>query len=421
MIGKTLGRYPVTNPLGNSAASGWCGVVAFLIILCSAMAAAGADQDSPPFDVDRFLRDPDGGDLPWKVDVRKPRLTLQQRFLVEVRASINVGRLPERAVRRTLHFVIKVAGADNRWISGCDYTPVPVPPGLGKSHRIQYVSGVYLRPGQYTIALILYDDVLHKGNTYRKHLKVSGLKNDRLPELDRDLPDVGFISLSSHDLPWPLDKGKEWLPLNNNRGLCIDIVVNTSTLHDSDPFWRRSAPLFSMQMLEVASVLSHLRLRTGCVRVSILDISRMQTLFDREDATDFDWQRASEAVLKLDRFTIDSALLSSQSEASAYVFGKLHQIMQDSACVAEATPPLKIVIIVSSDLLFAEHTRIQKVTLQDPDSIQFFYFCVKQGRSASDDLFKMLKPTKPRRFFVPWPTNFRTALADLISSLEKLE
>ncbi len=406
----------------------WCCKVTLLVVACNAAILFGADEDTLPFDVDQWLNGPDRQDFPWQVSVSLPTLNFQQRHVVTISATIQGGSFPSSTIGRDLHFVLKVATAGNRWISDFSYTCVPVPPRFDYLLVIKFTDHVYLRPGSYTVALLVYDPLLDKGNIWRKDLEVRPQKKDPLPELDRDLPEVEFL-VFDQGMPLPLAKGKEWLPVRNSRSLCIDIVANTSVDWDYNPklgvvsrgftyapVHRYKAHVNSMEILRASSVLSHLKLQKGKVRVSILDTLRMTTLFDREDAADFDWQRASEVMAKQNPDTIANDLLGSQTEASGYLFGKLSAIMEDDGCASEGERPLKIVIIVSSQLRFPKDTIIQKVPRQDPASIQLIYFPLSDY--MKDDLLKMLKPAKPQ-VYLRGSRPFRRMLADLISYLEK--
>jgi hypothetical protein len=410
----------------------WCRAAIFLFALLYAPLLSGFDQDRPPFRVEDWLAGPDHEDMPWDVRVLSPQLTFQQRHLVPVRAEIDCGRLQERDLRRDLHFILKVADADQRWFSGYDYTHLAVPPGLSKSDTIEYSSGVYLRPGRYTIALLAYDLISKQSNVWRKTLTVPEPKNDPLPELDRKLADVEFIPkapifddstwLLGRSAVWPMGKGMEWLPVKNKRSLDIELVVDVSAYYSTYmrmPIGAFNYQLHTMHLLQISSVLSHLHLQNGRVRITILDTLRMKTLFAREDAAGFDWRSTSEILAKQDQASIEARVLSSQTNTSAYLLDRLKESMKGNGLSAENQDPFKVVIIVGSGLQFPEHTRIQRVILEHPDSTRFFYFCV--GLGSNDDLAKMLKPTKPRQFQILEPRAFRNALADFISALEKLQ
>jgi hypothetical protein len=380
------------------------------VAFCSTLGAFAAGEEAPPFDVAEWLSMPDHMDFPWKVylTTKISRVDLQQRYMAGVHAYIDCGDLRDSRNQRDLHFVLKVATSDNRWFPGYSYTHTAIPSGVDRSHEIHYMDRVYLRPGRYILALIVYDPALKQGNVYRRNVEVSRLKNDPLPKLDSTLPDVDFVGTDV----WLLGQGKEWLPVKNSRCLCVDIIANTSI---DDPYRQYSRPI-----LQASSVLSHLVLHKGRVRVTILDALRMKTLCSREDATDFDWQRAIEIYRDQERAMIDVGTLESRTQASAYLFDQFQKILNDSACVPGVESPLKIVIVVGAGRLkFAEHTRVEQIIAQDPASDRFYYFSYTM--ESPDDLSKMLKGTKSRRLFFDDPFLFRKALAELISDLEKLK
>jgi len=396
-----------------------------------------------PFDVDQWLNGPDREDFSWDVRVSRPNLTLQQRYKVEITANFDGGRLRDRTTEHDLHFVLKVATEDNNWVPGYSHTRILFPLQVDKFNIVVLRDYVYLRPGSYTIALIAYDPILSKGNVWRKRVKVSPLRGDKLPELDRDLPYVEFPSKAPHLAAPQLAGGREWLPVKNNRSLCIDIVVNTSMDWDHKPdlgvqhpaawqaYARPRTPTVNLEsILQVASVLSHLEPREGRVRVSVVDTLRMKTLADREDAGVFDWlhvsrrtddwQNNSRLIERNNRDTIDDDWSSSQPQACAYLLEKLQEILDDNACMFGTESTLKIVILVSTDMVFPENTTIDQIAPQDLDSIRFFHFKIPKGISADDDLQEMLKQTKPRKVTVRESGSFRKDLADLISRLEQL-
>ena len=403
------------------SAYGCIGVM--LISICAVAPIHGADNDLPPFDVNQWLNGPDRRDFAWDAWIGEPLLNFQQRYFLTVGALIRGKRLPEAKSRRDLHFVLKVATAESGWIDGFSYTRVAVPSRLDGYQVITFADGVYLRPGRYTVALIVYDPLINKGNIYRKQVNLIRPKDDPLPELDRDLKSVEFRSDTK-----PLAEGKEWLPVNNNRCLCVDVIANTSVDYDYNPrlgysqrytsqrVYSDRGHIDSLDVMRVSSVFSHLGLQKGRVRVSVLDTLRMKTLFAREDAADFNWQRATEALMKQNHDTIDNELLASQTEASAFLRDRIYELLEDESCVSGSEPFVKIIIIVSSQMRFEKHTRILKIIPQNPASVRFVYFPL--SHYMIDDLEKMLKPAKP--LIVSKDTSFRRVLADLISYLEKI-
>jgi len=122
--------------------------IAIILTLCGPWIPIRTVDKPLPFDIDEWLQYKKHSDFSWNVSVSKPSLTLQQRFLVSVSASIQGSDLPSSDKAYELYFVLKVANEDNVWTSGYSRTQLTVPPRPGKYHYINTVAGVYLRPGQ---------------------------------------------------------------------------------------------------------------------------------------------------------------------------------------------------------------------------------------------------------------------------------
>jgi hypothetical protein len=401
------------------------GVIAILVILSSPGIASGADEVSLPFDIDQWLQYRQRKDFSWNVSVSKPYLTFQQRFVVTVRAEISGNRLPKSENGNDLHFLMRVASEDNTKTPRFAYANVPVPP-IDEPHNVRFGISVYLRPGSYAIALIGYDSVSGKGNVQRKQVEVSRPEKDELPELDRNFNDIEFVTQTNGIL----QSAREWLPVENSRCLCIDIVTNIpldQTRIDPEEFGRHySNPLY---ILQAASVLSHLGLQNGRIRVSLLDALQVKTVFNRKNADTINLQDTGRDFLyRQNSQTIDYGTIKAQTEASAYLLDLLNKIMKEDECTLKAKSPEKIVIVISGPMKFAERTPVMQFNprevTQNGTPVHFFYFLIPNSLtlgSSDDDLNEMLAPAEPQIFTVRDSRSFRTALATFISQLESLE
>src|SRR5690348_777831 len=184
-------------------------------------------------------------------------MTYQQRFLVQVRAFVDAA--PIVGGKRDLYFLLKIADDKGNWLPNDTYNHYPLPPGLDKDNEIQYSSGLYAKPGNYTAALILYDAISRQGNIWRKQFEVKAPKNDPLPQLDRNVPAVEFIDEVPNDaipsrigagfnrgrrfqyptteVEWPPGHGTEFLPVHNPGPARVDVILNLAPW--VDPYMQR--------------------------------------------------------------------------------------------------------------------------------------------------------------------------------------
>ncbi len=395
-------------------------------LLCAATLCAG---QAIPVPVERWLRGPDRRDFPWKVRLLPPRLTFQQRYLLQVRANLPVDVLQQGSAQRDLHFAVRVADERGHWFPGGDYTHYAVPPKLDAGNEIEYTTGVYLRPGKYLLAVFAYDSVTGQGNLRRRMLRVSPLKHDPLPQLDRDLPAVEFlrdVRVSAAEPAgamdaWRLAEGREWLPVRDSRPLRVDIVVNFSAW--LDPQLRSAVsglayPRHVGHLLEIGSVLSHLDLARGCVRLSGVDINNARIVFDRADAAGFDWEAARKAILSTNQDLVDVAALAQRPGTALFFRRFLSEVLYNSGgCGGDHAHVRRVVIIAGGSHLFPAETRLFGVWPEMPCDCQFYYLRASTS-PGDDDIDHLLKRVAPRRLRFDTGEQFRRALARIIADLE---
>jgi hypothetical protein len=390
------------------------------IILCGAVFAPCADENSPPFDVDQLLYNPDRMNLDlWidKIDVMPAPDQPQQYYAVNVRAFMRQSPPEPAEAKSDLHFVMKIGKEGNDWDPGYDYERISAP---AEGFMIEYSAGVLLRPGRYRIAIIVYDSVRKKGNVVGEHIKLAGLREDSAQASNGSLPDVQFSNKNGpmHNLSWPLSKDS-LLPVKNKRPLCIDIVVNASEYY---LYKKSNAISLQPSLLKYSSFFSHLKPSSGKIRVSILDALQMRTYVDRENAKDFDWMGAGKLLSEQDPDTVDAGLLRTQTKASEYFSDQIQKILKEDAGEPGEESPIKIIIVVSRGMQFPKNTPIQKITLrQGSASTHLFYFLIQDSaRQYYDDLYKMLKSPHPKHYIVSDRRYFIEALKKLITKIENL-
>lgn len=221
-------------------------LVVSLILLFSFLSCPVFAQSDPPADIpiDQWLQGPDRHDFRWKVHLNKPRLTYRQRDLVQIAVAFEMRDLVKAKVSlQDLHLVVKLAGQDGHWL-GQAYTRFDPPEGVAFAAELYGVVNVYVRPGTYRVAAMVYDILNRRGNLWRGTLHVPGVKNDPLPNAERNLSDVEFQPEPPNkptiarlnpirppklvDDPLGLGEGELFLPVDNVRPLQVDVFVNLS-------------------------------------------------------------------------------------------------------------------------------------------------------------------------------------------------
>lgn len=400
-------------------------------------ACAEAQRSIPPVPVDQLLQGPERREIPWKVRLSEPRLTYQQRYLVQVRATIPAEALAYNGKGRKLHFLMKAQAADGEWMKEDQYNDFDVPPDFGDQKDIEYDSGAYFRPGDYVIALIAYDSISGEVNVARKAIHVPPLKDDPLPELDAHLPAVEFPSaypqqqvasdaVNSGEL-FPSAHQASWISIGNRQPILVDIVLNITKRPDPPRLltyrsrYFNSAPVadnyqFDVgRIVQLGNVLAHLELKSGCVRVSAVDVLRMRSVVDRAQQKSLDWDKFEKTITSVDQNTVDARVLRNPKGPAQFMRAYLDAVSAD----ANACGPVvaHYVIVVSHELPFP--SRDQKVSAASAERARFYYLYNVAGNAGSDDMGDLLKSAKPVRMPFTSPRDFRKAFARIVSDFRE--
>lgn len=414
-------------------------VVALSFAAFAAQEKGAKDEPRPDLPIDQWLRGPDRQDFKWRVELLAPRLTFQQRNLVQVRAYVDVAPIHGDS-HHDFYFVLRVADEQGNWLHDETFNHYPLPPGLDKDNEIQYSAGMYAKPGKYTAALVLYDVASGKGNVWRKAFEIKPPKNDPLPQMDRDLPPVEFISEVPNDamplrdksvffprhrgapqftdVEWPPGHGMEFLPVAAPRPVRVDIVLNFAPHLDPNYMARTTAVQYRSvagRMVQMGALLSHLSIPRGCVKVSGVDLSKLSVIFDRVDGRTADWDKLTEQVRKLDHDTVSVDILSNRKSTAGFLRDYMTNMMVDnSGCDGEEKID-RVILLVSHDFQFPSGTHGDHLWPDVQCACRFEYLRIESA--GFDDLDKFLKPANPKRVDVHSAEQFRKSVADLIDDL----
>jgi len=401
-----------------------------------------------PVPVEQLLNGPDRQDIPWKVEVVQD-ITLQQRHLVQVLATIRGHDYFKGVWIRDLHVITKVADQHGNWLDGQSCDHFKQPRDLSVQDSVHSFANLYLKPGDYTIAEIAYDSLHNAVNVWRTKLTVPAIAVP-LPDLSHDLPVVEFLPRSQaaldlksadwglnpplvlHSLmldPLTLGHGHANLPVANKKPLLIDVIVNLSDdIEESGRalghpygtllgvpgpvacypncgyawlFERENSAAYKYNeglALQVGNLVSQLAPGTGCVRFSAMDVLRQDLIADRVDSSKVDWDAISQKIASTELNVIDVKALR-EKETELRFRSYLERINEDDyACGLSGQKPEHILIVVGIDMSFPLHTEIEPIPATHPN-LRCYYLRMRfKGAPPSwDELNRILKPLHPKR------------------------
>jgi hypothetical protein len=416
-----------------------------------------------------WLKLPDRREIPWEVKFSPPQLTYDQRQMVELRVMLSGRSLQRESVHRDLQMLVKVGTGEGHWFDDDSYMRMELTQKVVRQHDMHFVTRMYLAPGRYWVAVMLYDSVLNRRNLVREWVEVAAIKGDPLPQLNRDLPPLEFVSPgaatfskeASHldDLGWthdfpsqhlphrgragfprpeddsprpasaaaeesgPLEPTaiKRRIPLDTPRPVQIDVLINFSPSaqftgmareyhHTAEVFW------------QIAQVLSQLDVPHGCVRLTGVDVLGRQVLFEQLDVRQIDWTKLAAAISGISSGTVDVGSLQGRKETAAFFRDAVEHLLTRSepGCnTPPAAPPLHVYVIAASGMVFPAGTHREPVGMAAEGNRRVYYLrAALSRRNQWDEMEDIVKPLNPRLLTFDDPMHFRKALGSIVSDLQ---
>src|SRR5258707_914887 len=167
-------------------------LLVFLCISASAQDRPSAER-SINLPIADWISQGERQEIPWEVHVTKPELTFQQRTLVTVFAEIHSDELQKRNVNRDLHFIVKVADESGNWMEDESYVPFRLTEKMDRRSDLQMETELYLKPGNFKVAIIAYDSALGERRLSISRVQVDRVDREPFPDLLSSVPPVQFL------------------------------------------------------------------------------------------------------------------------------------------------------------------------------------------------------------------------------------
>ncbi len=400
--------------------------------------------------IDEWLDQGERMEIPWKVSLSRPLLTYQLRNLVRVTAEVPADLLQKQSISHDLHFIVKAAPERGKWEPEESYSHFRVEAKLDSRSELQMLAELYLQPGIYTVATIVYDGASGKRNLFFTRVQVGAPAGEALPQLLGSLPKIQF--LPPPDNAAPLAAGRVLLPIATRRPVQLDLIVDLSTPQETsdvrpvvfppyppypfDPEWgplptRRSKTEATgaevtretyeqSRLLQIASVLSAVDLKQGCIEVAAFDILRRRTILPFTPAMEVKWGKIRDEILSPDHAMVSVADLKGRRDAGKFFQQELEQTMtQPAPCKLNSRNSLQVIAILTRGVRFPPGS--DKPQIEPGCNCKVFYLQETDGSAnGGGDLKNMLKPLSPMTLQFGDPQDFRQKLLEFTQAMEKL-
>jgi hypothetical protein len=368
--------------------------------LCGQGIVPSENQRKVDLPLDQWLSAGPHRDFKARSKIQKPRLTFQQRYLVRLVTTIDMRALQKNGVERDLHHVIKVADESGRWFPEETYSHSTFNASLHNTD-LQIVTDLYMLPGRYNVATIIYDSVQQIRDVLMKTVQVPQVKDDPLPDLAHHLSRVEFLPPSQRGR-YQLGHGTAWLPVSTKNAVQIELLVDAGNAYSAS------------EDILAANIVSQIRPSRGCVYVSVLDTLRQEIMFLHEEAQQLDWEKRGQQVLDRDLNTIDVAHLNERN-TGAFFRDRVQKLLEEKpACPGMAQTPRRVFVVLTSGLGFVGGT-IPKLEISPESVISTIHLRV--GYIFFDNAQKVLRPLAPRTKTAGNPVSFRREVKHIMDEI----
>jgi hypothetical protein len=278
------------------------------------------------------------------------------------------------------------------------------------------------------LVVVLYDRETGEHNLIQRNLKIAALKNDPLPDAWRDLPSVGFMERAEKlDSSFhPEIRGRLHLPLEAQRPVQIELLVNLTPSEILTGSYR--AFTFNLRaLMPILKIFSQIDVHNGAVNLATLDLTRQQVSFEQTDINvkQLDWPELKEVLSAADPSKIDVRSLQGRKYNAAFLRDEVARRIASGAALhseVQGENPMRVFILLSSSVAFNARDGLSQIELpKDCDCLVYHvrYDWWRSQMAAFDDIDKVLKPLKLRKFSATSPQGVRKALATMLNEISR--
>jgi hypothetical protein len=364
-------------------------------------------------------------EVPWKLRVIPGGLTVHQRLVGHCDIDVDGRYFKQRPEPGDLIAMVQVRDAAGNVYQDHDTEFIDSKSPAVKD-GVFFAWHAFMLPGEYRIAVALYDESTGKRSFARRMLRIDPLGKDPLPEVWHDLPTVEFVQVRSEqpDASFhPEIQGRLRLPVRTLRPIRIELMANLTGTGRA--VVSHSAYNFNIALLmPIMKSFSQLEVEKGALNVEFLDLVRRQVAFAQDDARILDWPRLKAAVKAADPAKIDVHALEDTKHSALFLRREVARKIESGAGPPDALP---VVILISSAAFFERLDDINDTLLPATCRCVVYYIGynplnLRFHRAVYDfdNVKKVLKPLSVRTHMAQAPEDLRRILAEIMDEISKM-
>ena len=330
-----------------------------------------ADPEFAKVPFEQWLSGAGQAQIKWTARILPATLSSFQRLLAGIEVRVDGAELARRRGEGQLMIFVQLS--DETGAAWQDHGTIDlekVEAGL-KSSDVLYTESAFVLPGDYRVAIAIFDTATGEHSVRKDKLHVAPLKNDPLPQAWRDLPPVEFRPAAEPPDSWflPTLTGRLYLPLEVKRPIRIDVFVNlTPSERVSGSLRARDRNLGAL--LPALKTISQIDSTNASLNVTLLDLSRRRVIFHQEQVRELDWPAMKTSIEEADPGTIDVKSLADRRHNAEFFVTEVSRRIDPR----QSTPPARVVIVLSSPVAFEPGEDLRPIQIAPAPDCRVFYF-----------------------------------------------
>ncbi|HEY7680374.1 MAG TPA: hypothetical protein VIC04_07615, partial [Terriglobia bacterium] len=337
-----------------------------------------AGRASIPFE--EWYADGPRQQIPWKITLRDQFMRADLRLSAGFSVTVSARDLNRLGPQHELFLLARVGDEQGHWFPSFGLLTRTLDQPLPPNEEITLAMSFIARPGRYTLALVLYDRVTGLRSLASRPLHVEPIRNDPLPDLYRDLPDVEFPPPAAglDRFLEPKVTSRLRLPLTSVPSPRVDVLINfgTSTLRSNS----RSDNLRLWILARAVRLFSQLDAPPGFLRITGVDADSRRMLFVLDDMRKIPWDTVRDAVMSARSGVVNAAALAGRERNAWFFRETIHTLLAGAPGGAEpagdaagspravppnASAPRRVLIVISNPVDFASSADVRLPRAED--------------------------------------------------------
>jgi hypothetical protein len=394
--------------------------------------------------------------VPWKVRLLSRGLSFHQRLQARIEIEADADHILKHGRSGRVIALIQLTDSKGQTY-GNDGTLKLSEMKDTRNADVIFSWDAFVLPGDYRVALALYDTQSGEHDFAQHHIRVDPLKPDPLSEAWRDLSSVEFWAPTdanaTDNLFHPDIEGTLNLHLATRQPVRIELLADLT----ASEIFEGSHTAYTSYLKGIVptlKVFSQMEMPNGILDMATLDLKDRKITFEQENAPKdadahedaetkttktkdeatlkgLDWPRLRTALKASDPSTVNVRVLKDRHPSPVFLRDEL--LRRITAGNARPTPskagPLRVYVIISGPLSSYSFDTLESTPLPSalPEQcaclIYYLEYNLVPVRSAAFSTIgkveKMLKPLKVRAFSVHSAYDTRHALAIMLDEIAK--